>query len=418
MSLNHKIVHISTSTRGGAGIAAYRIHLALLDKGINSFFLSSDNEYEIKHCSQTPIFRYSYKQKVLNKIKWYLKKYFNIILDKRQYFNERLSRMNLDLNCEIATLPFSEYDVLKHPAVQNADIIHLHWVAGMLDYPSFFKYNTKKVIWTLHDMNPFQGLFHYEEDEIRNEAISSRLNKSVIRIKQRAIKSSKHAVTIVCPSQWLFDRALQSNFFKGSGVNCIANSLDMNSFYPLKKKTLRTAMNIPSGNCIFLFVSQSIKNYRKGFDLLIEALLKIKEQPITILVIGENDSINIPGLDIKMLGTINNQETLREYYSVADTFIITSREDNLPNVMLEAMACGTPVLSFNIGGMSTIIKDGFNGLKATELSADCLAKIMVDFIGMKDQFSSSEIRKFAIDNFSNEVIAREYLQLYNKVHKS
>jgi glycosyltransferase involved in cell wall biosynthesis len=389
--------------------------LALLDEGINSFFLSSDNDTEIECCIKLTQLNNSFINTFVDKIKWRLKNHFKIIIDKRERFTDQLNRMIPDLKCEMATLPFSNFDLLKHPSVQNADIIHLHWVAGMLDYPSFFKHNTKPVVWTLHDMNPFQGIFHYNEDEIRNQAISSRFNAKVLRIKQRAIKSSKHTITVVCPSQWLLAKAMQSNLFKRSTGYCIANPLDMDIFYPVEKEQVRKAMNIPAGNRIFLFVSQSVKNHRKGFDLLIGALAKIKDQPVTLLVIGENESIHIPGLDIKMTGTIDDHEKLRDCYSVADAFIIPSREDNLPNVMLEAMACGTPVLSFNVGGMATMIQDGFNGLKAPEVSTDSLAKILVDFIGMKDQFNSEKIRKFALDIFSNGAIASRYIELYKKV---
>ena len=411
-------MHISTSFRGGAGIAAYRIHEALLRNGIDSHFVCIDDaiDLDLKFCTRLSKYQHnvSLLAILIDKIKWRLKNHFNFIIHKRKYFNDLLNSMLPKLNCEMATLPFSDYDLFKHPAVQNADIIHLHWVAGMLDYPSFFRHNTKPVVWTLHDMNPIQGIFHYKDDEIRNKVISSDLNAKVLHIKQKAIQKSKHEIAVVCPSKWMLKNVMKNKAFNNPAGYCIANPLDMDLFYPKEEESLRTVLNIPEGNTVFLFVSQIVENHRKGFDLLLGAFAKIKDMPVTLLIIGDCNTIHIPELDIRLLGTINDNEKLIDYYSLADAFIIPSREDNLPNVMLEAMACGTPVLAFNVGGMAEIIQDGFNGLKAQDVSVDSLKNLLLDFINRKEQFNSEEIRKLAVNTFSYPVIASKYIELYKK----
>ena len=172
-----RIVHISNSYKGGAGIAAYRIHKALLKNGMDSHFICLDEKPVDCYMS-----RFSTREKktekiclftmLMEKIKWRLKHHFNI-MNKRERLTKDFTKLYPRLKCEAAKLPFSDLNILEDTLVQNADIIHLHWIAQMLDYPSVFKKVRPAVVWTLHDMNPFQGIFHYKEDEKRNKLIAS-----------------------------------------------------------------------------------------------------------------------------------------------------------------------------------------------------------------------------------------------------
>lgn len=417
-----KVVHISTYAFGGAGNAAYRIHEAMIAKGISSQFicLHPGNNQNLKavFVLQQPFLKHSFYNKIVIKIKWRLKAHLNVSLDIRAIVEKKYNSVKQELNCEYASLPFTGNDILADPNVQNADIIHLHWVAGMLDYPSFFNKNTKPVVWTLHDMNPFQGIFHYKEDELRNVSISSSLDLQVLDIKRKSINKSKKKLRIVCPSEWLLKSAMQSNTFKRANGQCIPYPLNMDIFTTVKDSSLRQQLNIPVNTTVFLFVAQNVSNYRKGFDILLEALKNIDRTGLTLLVIGHKDKLDIPGLDVRILGTIEDNLLLRNYYSIADAFIISSREDNLPNVMLESMACGTPVLSFDIGGMAEFIIDGFNGLKAKTTAAKELVEIMNKFIQEKDTYDSYAIRKFALENFSNDIVVKQYKEVYSAVLKS
>jgi len=133
------------------------------------------------------------------------------------------------------------------------------------------------------------------------------------------------------------------------------------------------------------------------------------------LVIGSTEQLEIPWADVRLLGPVSDDNLLNRYYSLADAFIIPSREDNLPNVLLEAMACGTPVISFNVGGMSEIIVDGFNGLKASSIDSNALLKAIDCFIKTKTLYKSEDIRNFALNNFSNKIIAGKYIDLYGSI---
>jgi glycosyltransferase involved in cell wall biosynthesis len=405
-----KIVHISASYKGGAGRAAYRIHEALLKQGFSSSFVSLDHEKNDAENIEP-----SFYQKQINRLRSWIGKYVKVHFTVKESIQYQFKKIFPRLDCEIATLPYSEYNILEDPAVKEADIIHLHWVAGVLDYPSFFQKNNKPVVWTLHDMNPFQGIFHYKADEVRNKKDSSLLDKKVLQVKRKAIANKKADLFIVSPSNWLLNAAMNSAIFSNIGGCCIPYPLNMKVFDLNSDNGLKDRLKIPEVNTLFLFVAQEIKNYRKGFDLLIAALKKMEHQQLTILVIGNTGEFDIPELDIRILGIVNDDNLLREYISLADAFIIPSREDNFPNVMLEALACGIPVLSFNVGGMAEVVKNGYTGLKANELTSEGLVEIMLLFISSKNNFDRKAIRDFAQRHFSEELVAEKYKEVYTGI---
>jgi glycosyltransferase involved in cell wall biosynthesis len=417
-----RVVHISTYHKGGAGASAFRVHNALLKSGVDSHFICLDSHSDNASCSKPPLKTEPLKKNnwfdiLAKKIKWRLKHHFNInTQSKRENITRQFKILSPEFKCEIATLHFSNYDILKDPFVQKADIIHLHWVAEIIDYPVFFKQNKKPVVWTLHDMNAFQGIFHYKDDEERNKSIALSIDRKVRTLKRYCIKNNKAPLSIVAPSKWLSGAAKKSKIFKNVNGYCIPYALDTVVFNRRSTEGLRSSLNIPTDHTIFLFVAKRTNNHRKGFDFLIDSLKKINHETITLLIIGNSDYAD-SHLNIIRLGSINDELNLSNYYSLADAFIIPSREDNLPNVMLESMACGTPVIAFNVGGMAEIIKDGFNGLKAGKINAVELSGVIEKFIRSKETFSSEAIRNFALENFGQKIIARKYEEVYENVLK-
>jgi glycosyltransferase involved in cell wall biosynthesis len=413
-----KIVHISSSFKGGAGTSAYRIHQSLLKAGIDSHFICLDKNINRENISFPRNDSYKKQPNIYQlfqeKIKWRLKHHFNINLYRKEELIKKIREISPLLNCEIITLPFSDFDLLEDAYVKSADIIHLHWIAGILDYPSFFKKNTKPVVWTLHDMNSFQGIFHYKEDEVRNKNMISDSDKKIALLKRRSIRKRKSKLALVAPSQWLLDAALGSASFRKVKGFKIPYPLDMEIFKRQPDSSLKEKLAIPESHTIFLFVAHRVNNYRKGFDLLEKALQQVNDQSITLLVIGNSEKLE-KGIRVITLGRIEDESTLATYYSLADAFIIPSREDNLPNVMLESLACGTPVISFNEGGMCEIIQDEFNGIKAEKKEEEELAMAIKTFIKIKRSFSSEAIRNFALDNFSEKIIAEKYKAVYQDI---
>ena len=403
-----KVIHVCFSQSGQPGRAAYRIHKALLKNGVNSSFLTvADVETEAKkHKSEKGPLRTT----TLKKLGWFFNQNNPVVSISNSY-----RKINSKLTCEYSSLPFSEVNVLENPRVIDADIIHLHWVAGLLDYPSFFRQNKKPVLWTLHDMNPFQGIFHYKEDEIINKPKTGKLDQRVRLLKYKAIQNRTGNLSIVTPSKWLLSEVKRSKVFKNAESSCIPYPISFSDFFPENKQDFKKANHIPEDNTVFLFVADFLRKNRKGFDLLLEAFNKASSFPITLLVVGNSEGFEVEGIDIRFIGNVTENSVLRKFYSGADAVVIPSREDNLPNVMLESLACGTPVLSFAVGGFNDHIQEFKTGLKADHISADSLFSIIEKFILNKEQFNRFEIFEYAKENFSEQLIAEKYMNLYNKI---
>jgi len=425
-----KVVRISSSYSGGAGRAAYRIHEALLKNGVDSSFLTIDagGNKDLKNLivqTVTPdafIKEPGFVQRQKNRFKFRIKKHLGIEIrnqeDQRKKVIEQFQNNRSRLDCEIATLPFSTINILENQLVEEADIIHLHWVANMFDYQKFFGKNKKPIVWTLHDMNVFQGLFHYKEDKVRNHEIVKDLDKKIYQIKRKALAERRSELVIVTPSEWLLNEVRNSSSFRKVASSYIPNPIDTTTFFREKDIDFKETNDIPSENSIFLFVVESVKIKRKGFDLLQEALRKMKFRAFTLFVLGNSNNLEIEGLDIRMIGTVNDNNTLRKYYSSVDAFIIPSREDNLPNVMLESLAVGTPVIGFPVGGIKEHIIDFKTGLLTENISSDSLAKTIAKFCENKQQFNSEEIQNYAKEKFDEGYVAEEYIKVYSKLLKS
>lgn len=403
-----KVVHLTTSSKGGAGIAAMRLHEGLCKIGVNSAYLSTDTTINFQNVKIDDTFfayqRPSFFKKLLRKLK------AKISPTTSQKFTHRLKKLEGQLSYEMISLPFSPYRLENHPLVQEADIIHLHWISKMIDYPTFFKKVQKPMVWTLHDKNPFLGLFHYEMDVQRNP-IAKKLNIEILKMKEEAVSHIQRGA-VVTPSQWLLHQEKTSAVFTHFNTHtCIYNSLGIN-FKEVSREASRELLGISLNENVVLFSAGTLDNPRKGLDLLVEALTQIS-LPISLVTLGKG-KVNIPNENIKVipLGYKSSPEAIAPCYAAADVFVLPSREDNLPNTMLESLAQGTPVISFGNGGMKEIIKDGVNGIIVPEITADSLRKAIEDFFSQKEHYQRETIKKNAQEQFHHKKQAEAYKKVY------
>jgi len=404
-----KVLHIITSDTGGAGIAAVRLHSALLEFGVNSKVLClSQSRNDTRNIFKFPN---SPKPNLLTRA---IKKIELIKRRDEKILKEIKSRKG---NYEIYSSPLTRYKIETHPLVAEADIINLHWVAGFLNYPTFFKSINKPLVWTLHDMNPLIGGFHYQVDSQRNSVVFSKLEKYFLEVKKSAYHSSE-SLTFVALNNWMFNNIQKNTSLSNSQATIIPNTLDLNIYKPHNKILAKGFFNIDPETKVLLFVSQRITNYRKGFDLLMEVFNEFQLPDDYILVAIGQKLENDYSIKVKFLGQLCDSYSLSLAYNAADALLIPSREDNLPNTMLEAMACGTPVIGTPVGGLLDVIKPGFNGLLSKNISAGSLKLAIIEFIEIRSQFNSLEIRNFIRNNFSEELIAGKYIQLYKRILES
>lgn len=404
MPSNLKILHINSTGYGGAYRAAFRIHESLQKNGVDSQFITLDQPDVLE-----PVVRK--KNFIAQKFQWRLRHHFNIECDLRRRIYKQLSDLPV-LNCEVASIPVADSQFYNHPLVKNADIIHLHWVSHGFDYIDFFGNIGKPVVWTIHDMNPFMGLFHYEADLARNKSVAGDFDKMILKLKKRILKKFGYPLIAVAPSSWMQQKIRAGRVFKNRKVDLIPYPIDSTRFSPKIKKAVREKLGMLPDAKVLIAVADYTSNYRKGFDLLIDAVKTLPE--VKLLLIGKSEKTDDVPDNVQYSGMIEDDGILSDYYSAADATVIPSREDNLPNVMLESLACGTPVISFKAGGMPDHIHNFKTGLLAEEMTSESLAATIRLFFENQKTFEREGIRKYAKEHFDETLIGEEYKQVYRR----
>jgi len=417
-----KILHINTYTTSGACIAASRFHLQLLEMGIESSMLflhlrgyEVPYSFEYRKSEELPD-TYFVRQKL---------RFHNLFFSKKPTktnLNEQKLR-NRPKGLEKFSFATADVDITTQKVYLEADIIHLHWTGSFLDF-NFFQKNTKPVVWTLHDMNPFTGGCHYSNgcSKYKTQCIDCpqlqgtiNVNNAFIDQKYKQQMLVKSKPYIISPSKWLLDCSIESTVFKGLQSKQIFNCVDFSIFTPQDKIFSRTVFSIPQNKKILLFVSDALENTRKGFEILVDALKICNDTGIHLCAIGKRPQTENFAANITYLGTIKDERLLAIAYSAADVFVLPSREDNLPNVMLESLACGVPVIALPIGGMLDVVKTGFNGILSDDRSPESLSKAIKEFVSDTYKFNSEAIRDEAKQKFSPQKQAAEYVEVYKSL---
>ncbi|QSJ15469.1 glycosyltransferase family 4 protein [Nostoc sp. UHCC 0702] len=403
---------------GGAGDAraAYRLHQGLLRLGINSQMLVQNKKID----DQTVI---SYPNKlgqIISKLRPSLDalplKFYGH--SKQNPIYMRLQWLPNNITSQIATL--------------NPDIINLHWICdGFVPIEALAKFN-KPIVWTFHDLWAFTGGCCYNKEcdrytkscgncPILGSNQASDLSSWVWRRKAKAWQNLK--LTIVTPSKWLAECAKSSSLFQNTPIKVIPYGLDLDRYKPIEQQTARKILNLPQNKQLILFGAISAtSNQRKGFHLLQPALQKLSQagwkDKIELIVFGASQPENPTefGFQAHYLGKLNDDISLALVYCAADVFVAPSIQDNLPNTVLEAIACGTPCVTFNIGGMPDMIEHQKNGYLAQPYQIEDLAQGIAWVIENKERYKKlcDRAREKAEQEFNLELAARSYLSVYEE----
>ncbi|MBU2952158.1 glycosyltransferase [Tamlana agarivorans] len=422
-----KVLIVNTYDRGGAANACLRLHEGLLGEDVNSNVLVLKKQ---KHINKTTQFVFQKKKEprvkiIFNKLILFLKVLGFIKM--KPFSKEAQFLKDRPKGLEMFSFPNSSFDITASPLYKEADIINLHWVANFLDYQSFFEKNKKPVIWTLHDMNPFLGGEHYKEnflgiDENGTPILRKRLQieksieEQLVGYKSKILQSVEN-LTIVTPSNWLSLEVKKSTAFKNKKVLTIPYGLNMELFKSIDVTYSRAVFNMPYNKTIVLFVADSINNNRKGFRLLKAAIQELNSKDVLLCAIGKKQGELSTFGNVLELGEIKDERLMAVAYSAADVFVIPSLMDNLPNTVLESLACGTPVIGFNIGGIPDMIEEGENGILCDEISSFGLKKAIEKFLNIKDRFDKKRIRENAAKKYDLSVQAQAYSKLFKSTLK-
>jgi len=403
-----KIIHISTNYTGGAGKAAFRLHNALLRKGIDSKFLSL-GDTPLTDClgNQTSLINTDIS--VFNKLKL---KFRNAFLHQ-DGFKASLEEIRSKLECNLVSLPISNYLLSDLSQIKNADIINLHGVQHLLDYTTFFEKAQQPIVWTLHDINPISGLFHLRTDEVKNKEIANELNQKVLNYKKKCYKKINNGA-IITPSKWLRNEAINRNVFDKWEHYQIPN-LVAEAYYSLRNSSTAEAKET-SKKITLLFISSDIKDTNKGVDLFLQSLNYFDASKIKLHIVGKGNFDFNSDFETVHFGYVADDESMIAIYKQSDILILPSRDENLPNVLLESLFCGTPVVSFKVGGMQEYIIEGFNGELAEEMSGESLSFAIKKAIKNSGNYSREAIISNANDEFNEDKLVAEYCSIYQKLY--
>ncbi|CAK0768582.1 Glycosyltransferase [Azospirillaceae bacterium] len=305
-------------------------------------------------------------------------------------------------------------------------LVHLHWLASSLLRIEELGRLQVPVVWTLHDVWAFTGGCHYTGDcrGFQNQCGNCpQLGSNRDRDLSHAIWKRKQAayakinLTIVTPSRWLAEIAGQSSLLTGKRIEVIPNGLDTDIFHPLEKTSAKAFLNLDPIRPVIVFGAQWLTDRRKGGDLLAAALIHI-DFPCTVLMFGEGSLMldSNPNLTIHTLGNMHDEISLAVIYSAADVFVCPSREDNLPNTVAEAMACGTPCAAFAVNGLPDMITHQTNGWLAKAFDPIDLASGIRWLIehSQPDSLRQSA-REKALAEYSLKTMSSRYSALYTEL---
>ena len=372
-----KVVHITHSASGGAGKAAYNLHVGLRAMGVDSFFLTARLDKARPHAALLPASSPGGNVSATPD-------FDRAVAAWKALVDEYPDRVR---NYEMFSSPEGMLPRLREAIPKDTDILHLHWVSGIVPFDAPQPWLERlPVVWTLHDMNPFTGGCHFSAgcERYRNrcgdcpQLNSGREDDHSRRIlEQKRLSYAGLGITCVSPSRWMDRCAARSAVLRDTHRECIANGIDLDTFRRRPEARERDG-RFPSRDFVLLFGADQAGG-RKGLAKLREGLAVLAERGearnLRLATFGaEGGAIGREtGIPEVSFGYITNPERLAEIYSMADCLAVPSLEDNLPGVAIEALACGTPTVAFNVGGMADVVEHGRTGYLAEPHRAENLA---------------------------------------------
>lgn len=413
-----RILIVNTSEQeGGAAVASNRLLASLNKIGLQAKMLVRDKS------SESPtVLSLNGKHTARWKFLWERLRIFLALHLKKEHL------WDIDTAC-------AGTDITSLPEFKDADIIHLAWInQGMLSLKNINKIarSGKPVVWTMHDLWPATAICHYARG-CQNFVSVCRdcrllpggggkhdLANSVWKKKKRLYRQSNiHFVTC---SHWLEIQANQSALMQGMTVISIPNPIDTTIFNRQDKLKAKRSLGLPVDKKVILFVAQKVTDERKGAQYLVDALNQLASsnkalaEECVVALLGGHASelilkINIPSYS---LGYVYGDENIARIYNAADVFVIPSMEDNLPNTVMEAMACGVPCVGFNVGGIPEMIdhmKTGYIA-KAGNTSDLCHGICWTLFEAAYAELQEASLTKVA-HCYSQESVAQRYYEVYS-----
>ena len=413
---------------GGAAIAAHRLAEALNNNGMKARMMVLDRKGESPYVIPVGSPRMNHWRKLWERgVMWLAHRY-----RRDDLFGTSIANTGVDIT--------------QTNEFRQADIIHLHWTCqGLLSLKGLQRilHSGKPIVWTMHDMWPLTAICHYTRGCQQCHTACRRcpqedIHHPIYRFAARRWKRKKDIydnalqITFVACSKWLAEQARHSALTGHHRVVSIPNTINTHLYRKQDKPLARRRFNLPLDKRLLLFVAQNADDPRKGMQHLVKALQQlIDKQPAVkqdteVVILGAKADTIAAQLPLKThcLGYLAEVADIADAFNAADIFVIPSTEDNLPNTIMEAMACGIPCIGFRIGGIPEMIDHRVNGYVAqvsekdneVQVDTDDMAEGLRWLLNEADrvQLSAQAVEKVHT-TYAHQHVAALYMQQYQQL---
>ena len=408
-----KLLVLNTSdVQGGAALATYRLHQGLRRIGLDSvMYVQGKTTDDFSVIGPKTVF-----QKIMAKVRPHL-----------DALPVRACRIREKQVFSSSIIPDSmASEILKI----NPDIVHLFWVTAGFIRPETLRKIKKPIVWTLHDMWPFTGGCHYDEEcgkyrqscgacPILHSSNKHDLSSWIWKRKHNAWKQLD--ITVVATSHWIAECARSSSLFGNCRIEVLPNGIDVSKYKPIDKTVARQAYGLPQDKQLILFCAGLLHYKRKGLQFLIPTLRSMAKDGLgdrcEVVILGASEPKNATDIGLKThyMGRLYDEISQVLLYSAADVLVVPSVQENLSNTVVESLACGTPVVAFNIGGMPDMIRHKGNGYLAEPFSSEELAEGIKWVLQSRLDRLSQQARDDAVNQYALEHVAAQVQTLYKDI---
>lgn len=328
----------------------------------------------------------------------------------------------------------SSFKIKHHEAYARSDILHFHGThSGFINYlalPSLTR--DKPAVFTLHDMWPFTGncVYSYDSDRWKTGCgncdhphVHPPIRRDATRVewKLKAWVYSRSNFTIVSPSGWMAEQAKQS-MLNHYPIHQIPYGVDTDVYQPLDSEQSRSVLKIPRGKKVLMFSAIDVDDWRKGGDLLIRTLQILPaslKTELVLLTLGNRGErlANEAGIEALAFGYVSSDRLKAILYSAADIFVLPTRADNLPLTIMESLGCGTPVVSFKVGGLPELVRPGITGYLAEPENEIELSKGILRLLEDEPLRTSmsQQCRLICLEKYNEELSTKRHAELYEQL---
>ena len=414
-----KVVHLSTNLSDSS--ACMKLHKAMIDCGIESKIITMRYTGKYKPAEIIEVGKGTLISRVLRKAEQEIDKC--VLADNRYPYNSD---------------KFGFYNTIIHiQELLDADIIHLHWICGFVSISDVKRLSllNKPIVWTFHDIWPLTGGCHIFLNDCKKYLGSCdkcQFIKAGVNTPQNVLEEKKKVfpdctIHVITPSDWLTSLAKESNLFSSSSITTIPNVLENADRY---KKSNQECIEIlqerykefDNDYINVLYVSTSTELPYKGYKYFEDLLGKILDEKqlaghIKVHVVGEakKESEIIQKYKHTIWGYIKDNEYLSCIYSCCDFLINPSLADNFPSVVCESLACATPVLTFETGGIPSMIDHKKSGYIAKYADGKDLFDGFMWLINADKDKLGTYGRDKVVGMCSGKQVVSQHIELYEKI---